>query len=149
MASTLYSTDCGLYDGVQPKSGIGFCSVSATYTFLAALVINDVIRMVKIPAGATILDWILDIPASGFDTQATVVWQMGDGDSTGRFATGCVQGRSSAGAIVRPGSTGTVIGSTQYQYTAEDTIDIKITTGPGVGVASGTVKLTVFYTLDA
>jgi hypothetical protein len=148
MASTLYSDDCTPYSGIQPRAGIGFCTASATYTFLAALVINDVIQMVKIPAGAVILDWILDIPASGFDTGTAVVWGLGDGDTPGRFATACVQGRSSAGAIVRPSSTGSVPGSTQYQYAAEDTIDLKVTTGPTTGVASGTLKLTVFYTFD-
>ena len=148
MASTLYSADCTAGSGIQPRSGIGFCTVSGEYTFLAALVINDVIQLVKIPAGAIILDWILDIPASGFDTGTAVVWGLGDGTTPGRFATACIQGRSSAGAIVRPSSTGSVPGSTQYEYTADDTIDLKVTTGPTTGVASGTLKLTVFYTFD-
>lgn len=148
MASTLYSPSCTANSGIQPRAGIGFCTVSDTYTFLAALVINDVIQMVKIPKGAIILDWILDIPSSGFDTGTAVVFGVGDGTTPGRFATGCVQGRSSTGAIVRPSSTGSVPGSTQYAYTADDTIDVKITTGPTTGVASGTMKLTVFYTFD-
>ncbi len=149
MASTLYSDACTAYSGVQPRSGLGFCSVSGTYTFLAALVDEDVIQLVKIPAGATILDWILDIPATGLDTGTAIVFDLGDASSTGRFATGCVQGRSSAGAIVRPGSTGGVPGSTQYAYTADDTIDFHVTTAPTTGVASGVLKLTVFYTFDA
>ena len=148
MASTLYSADCAAGSGVQPRTGLALCSVSGSYTFLAALVDEDVIQMVKIPAGATILDWILDIPATGLDTGTAIVFDLGDAGSTGRFATGCVQGRSSAGAIVRPGSAGSVVGGTQYAYTAEDTIDFHVTTAPTTGVAEGTMKLTVFYTMD-
>lgn len=148
MASTLYAERSKTMYG--PRAGLGICSASATYTFLAALVDEDVIEMVRIPAGATVLDWILDIPATGLDTGTAIVFDVGDGGSTGRFATGCVQGRSSAGAIVRPGSTGAnIAGSTQYQYTAEDTIDFHVTTAPTTGVAEGVLKLTVFYTMDA
>ena len=146
MASTLYAEKSKTNYG--PRAGLGLCSASGTYTFTAALVDEDVIEMVRIPAGATILDWILDIPATGLDTGTAIVFDVGDGSSTGRFATGCVQGRSSAGAIVRPGSTGSVAGGTQYQYTAEDTIDFHVTTAPTTGVAEGVLKLTVFYTLD-
>lgn len=148
MASTLYSADCAVGSGVQPRAGLGICSVSGSYTFLAALVDEDVVQLVKIPKGATILDWIFDIPATGFDTQTAIVFDLGDGDSTGRFATGCIQGRSSAGAIMRPGSTGSVVGGTQYAYAADDTIDFHVTTAPTTGVAEGTIKLTVFYTMD-
>ena len=146
MASTFQSAKAKA--GIPARTGLGICSVSGSYTFLAALVDEDVIEMVKIPAGATILDWLLDIPATGLDTGTAIVFDLGDGASTGRFATGCVQGRSSAGALVRPGSTGSVVGATQYQYTAEDTIDFKVKTAPTTGVAEGILKLTVFYTMD-
>ena len=146
MASTFQSAKAKA--GIPARTGLGICSVSGSYTFLAALVDEDVIEMVKIPAGATILDWLLDIPATGLDTGTAIVFDLGDGASTGRFATGCVQGRSSAGALVRPGSTGSVVGATQYQYTAEDTIDFHVTTAPTTGVAEGILKLTVFYTMD-
>ena len=147
MASTFQSAKAKA--GIPARAGLGICSVSGSYTFLAALVDEDIIEMVKIPAGATILDWILDIPATGLDTGTAIVWCLGDGTTEARFFTGAVQGRSSAGAIVRPGDTGKVVGSTQYQYTAEDTIDFKVKTAPTTGVAEGTMKLTVFYTMDA
>jgi hypothetical protein len=146
MASTFQSAKAKA--GIPARAGIGICSVSGEYTFLAALVDEDIIEMVKIPAGATILDWVLDIPATGLDTGTAIVWCLGDGTTEDRFFTGAVQGRSSAGAIVGPGSTGFVLGSTQYKYTAEDTIDFKVKTAPTTGVASGTMKLTVLYTMD-
>jgi hypothetical protein len=147
MASTFQSAKAKT--GVPARAGLGICSVSGTYTFLAALVDEDVIEMVKIPAGATVLDFILDIPATGLDTGTAIVWALGDGDSEARYMTGAVQGRSSAGAIVRAGSTGAVVGSSQLQYAAEDTIDFKVKTAPTTGVAVGTMKRTVFYTMDA
>jgi hypothetical protein len=147
MASTFQSDN--VKNGKPARAGLAAGSVSGQYTFLAALVDEDIIEMVKIPAGATILDWILDIPATGLDTATAIVWCLGDGTTEARFVTGAVQGRSSAGALVRPGSTGSVVGATQYQYTAEDTIDFKVKTAPTTGVAEGTMKLTVFYTMDA
>jgi len=147
MASTFQSAKAKT--GIPARAGLGICSVSGSYTFLAALVDEDIIEMVKIPAGATILDWILDIPATGLDTGTAIVWALGDGTTEARYVTGAVQGRSSAGALVRPGSTGSVVGSSQFKYTAEDTIDFKVKTAPTTGVAEGTMKLTVFYTMDA
>jgi len=146
MASTFQSDN--VKNGKPARAGLAAGSVSGQYTFLAALVDEDIVQMVKIPAGATVTDWILDIPATGLDTGTAIVWALGDGGSEARFVTGAVQGRSSAGAIVRLGSTGSVVGSSQYKYAAEDTIDFKVKTAPTTGVAEGILKLTVFYTMD-
>jgi hypothetical protein len=154
MAVTYYSPDCRSGNNVVPRAGIGICSVSGAFNIATvgegggvAFIDEDVLQLVKIPAGATILDWILDLPP--LESSTGLVWDLGDADSTGRFATGCVQGRSGAGAIVRPGSTGAVVGGTQYAYTVDDTIDFHVTTvASGTPVTSGIIKLTVFYTFD-
>src|SRR3989304_9872974 len=129
--------------GIQPGAGLGLCSISGSYTMLAAFLDEDIVHLVKIPAGATILELILDVPP--LTGQADVTWDLGDGTDSGRFISGGPAGRSSAGAIVRT----TVVGSSQYKYTAENTIQFKIKTVPGAtAVTAATIKLTALYTMD-
>jgi hypothetical protein len=110
---------------------------------LAAFLDEDIVHLVKMPKGATLLDLILDVPA--LTDQADVTWDLGDSDVSGRFITAGTAGQSSAGGIVRL----TLAGSSQYAYTADNTIQFKIKTVPGVtAVTNGTIKLTAFYTFD-
>jgi hypothetical protein len=60
MTTPFYSSDCAVGSGVQPRANLGLCSVSGTYSPTTILLTADVIHMVKIPAGATVLDVILD-----------------------------------------------------------------------------------------
>jgi hypothetical protein len=110
---------------------------------LAAFIDEDIVHLVKIPAGATILELILDVPA--LTDQADVTWDLGDADASGRFITAGTAGRSSTGAIVRL----TVTGSSQYPYTVDNTIQFKIKTVPGAtAVTNGVIKLTAIYSMD-
>ena len=143
MTTPFYSPRCTPNTGVQPRSGIGLLSVSGSYTMLAAFLDEDVVNLVKVPAGATILELILDVPA--LTDQADVTWDLGDADTTGRFIAAGTAGRSSAGAIVRI----TVTGSSQYKYTVDTFIQFQIKTVPGAtAVTDGVIKLTAIYTLD-
>jgi len=143
MTTPFYSDQTKAGGGIQPRAGLGLCSISGSYTMLAAFLDEDIVHLVKIPAGATILELILDVPP--LTDQADVTWDLGDGTDSGRFISGGTAGRSSAGAIVRT----TVVGSSQYKYTAENTIQFKIKTVPGVtAVTDGTIKLTALYTMD-
>jgi len=155
MAVTYYSPDCRSGNNVVPRARLGMCSVSGAFNIETvgegggvAFVDEDVVQMVKIPAGATILDFVVDVPP--LESSTALRWSLGDGDSESRFVLNSSVGISSAGGIVRPGSTGGVVGSTQYAYAADDTIDFKIkTVASGTPVTTGIIKLTVFYTMDA
>ena len=143
MTTPFYSADCAAGSGIQPRAGIGLCSVSGSYTMLAAFLDEDIVHLGKMPKGATLLEVILDVPA--LTDQADVTWDLGDSDSSGRFITAGTAGRSSAGAIVRL----TLAGGSQYVYTADNTIQFKIKTVPGAtAVTDGTIKLTAIYTMD-
>jgi len=143
MTTPFYSARTTPGAGVQPRAPIGLCSVSGSYTMLAAFLDEDVVNLVKVPAGATVLELILDVPA--LTDQADVTWDLGDSDTTGRFISGGTAGRSSAGAIVRT----TVVGSTQYKYTVDTFIQFQIKTVPGAtAVTNGVIKLTAIYTMD-
>jgi hypothetical protein len=149
MAVTYYSPDCRPYNGIQPRANLGLCSVSGAFNIATVgegggttLVINDVIRMVHIPAGATILDLIFD--TADIDASTTLTLSIGDGTTPGRFILESTVGQ--AGGVVRL----SVVGSTQYQYTVDDTIDVKvIAAATSTAVVTGILKLTVFYTMDA
>ena len=139
MASTF--TSAKVAAGIQPETRGGINEISAEYEITAALVINDVVQMVKIPAGARIHDVTLatdDLESSG---TASVV-AVGDGDNDDRFITGSTIAR--AGGIERINAVDGVL----YEYSAEDTIDFKCTTAPTTGATSGTIRLVVRYTMD-
>ena len=149
MATTYYSPDCRTGNNVIPRAGIGLCSVSGAFNIATAgegggttLVIDDVIQMVKIPAGATVLDMILD--CADIDAATDLLLSVGDADSLTRFISSSTVGQ--AGGIVRL----SVPGGSQYAYTADDTIDVSVTAAAtGTAVVAGILKLTVIYTMDA
>lgn len=121
----------------REPSSAGVTAVHADLTVTAAAT-NDVFEMVKIPKGAVIYDVILG--AANVDTGTALVMTVGDGGDTDRFITLSTVGQ--AGGIARMNS---YVGQ-GYTYTADDTIDILVTTGAtGVETGSPTVSLTVFY----
>lgn len=139
MASTF--TSAKVAAGIQPETRMGVNEVSAEYEIAAALVINDVIQMVKIPQGARIHDVILatdDLESTG----TASVLAVGDGSDDDRFITGSTIGQ--AGGIERLNAMDGLL----YEYSAEDTIDVKCTTAPTTGATSGTIRLVVRYTMD-
>lgn len=146
MASTFQSD--AVDAGIPPRddTGVGVVSKTAHYTVAAALVVNDVIQMVTVPANATILEIIL--AATDLDTDGTpaIVLDVGDGDDTDRFIDGSTIGQG--GGVDRLG-TGVVggVAAVGYTYAAEDTIDVKVAVAPDAG-ATGTIDLTVLYTMD-
>lgn len=116
-------------------------TVYGEYTSTVAFANADVIEMVRVPAGARILDMVLtstDIDTNG---AATVTLSVGDGGSTARYISAATIGQ--AGGISK--GIG-VFGGFGYVYTAEDTIDVIIPTGPATG-AIGTIKLAVTYVM--
>lgn len=150
--STKYGTSCAAGSGIQPRAGLAICSVTGLQTNDANTDLNtaDVLQMVKIPKGATILDVIVSVNAAGLDTGATVAYSVGDTDATDdtdRYITAAagIIGRSSAGGVVRmnnPAGAG-------YKFEADGTIDLVFTAGAGTNVATGVITLTAIYTMDA
>ncbi len=106
-----------------------------------AFVINDVVQMVKVAAGSTILGVYLSV--SALDSSTGIVTAVGDGVDDDRFLTGLTIGRS--GAV---GASGAMAHSGHlYAYTANDTIDFKVTTAAsGTASVTGTVSLSVRIT---
>jgi len=111
---TLYSKQAKDWSPVR-ESDAGNVQCAIGYVAAAENVVinqNDVIQMVKVPVGATVIDTILDINNAGSNVLAAV------GDGTRAYIT--AQSVSSAVRLSRNGPNAGV----PYTYTAEDTIDI-------------------------
>lgn len=142
MATTFYSSDCATGSGVPARAGLGLCTVSATYALTAALALDDLIHMVKIPAGATLLDVILDVPDLDTDVSPALTLSVGYTGALEAFISQSTVGQ--AGGIVHL----SVPGGSQKLFAAEDTIQISATAAPATGAATGTLNLTAIYTMD-
>ncbi len=129
-------------EGVQPRAGIGITSVTGEYNLLAALALNDVIEMVKVPAGATVLDVILvtdDLDAGG---APAITLDVGDGVVPNYYISGSTAGQ--AGGLERAGA----LTAHPKTYAAEDTVDVTVSVAPATGATTGKISLTALYTMD-
>lgn len=132
--------------GVMPRARLGVEAVYATQTLTAALANADVINFLKIPAGAYIMN--IAIESSDLDTNGTptLAWTLGDSSAANKF---CAAG--SACSIV--GRTGGRENARSYfspgPYAADDTLKLTVTTGPATGAASGLIKVSMLYTMQA
>lgn len=124
------------FQAMGPTNGGNVICVTARYSLTANLSANDVIQMIKIPAGATIVDGYLKMAgALGF------AYIVGDGGNTSRFV---------AATTVSASTTGTTVSFLRsvmpYTYASDDTIDVKATVIAASTVQS--ISLTVFYLVD-
>jgi hypothetical protein len=142
MASTLRTTKTSTTSVVPPRANIGETWAWETYTVAAALVVNDVIQMVKIPAGATILDVVLSASDLDTGTSAAIVLDVGDDGDTDRFIDGSTAGQ--AGGVTHLNNRA----GHCYTYTADNTIDVLVQVAPATGATSGTIALGVCYTME-
>jgi hypothetical protein len=148
MASTL--TAAKVASTVQAKeTNQNLVAVVSTYELAAALVVNDVIQMVKVPLGAQIVNVLLatdDIDSGG---SPAIVLAVGDGTTADRYIKGSAIGQTGGVAKLGDGVTAaTAADSLGYVYTADDTIDVKVTTAPATGTTTGTITLIVTYHND-
>jgi hypothetical protein len=122
----------------------GNCKVvTAEYEISAALALNDVLEMVKVPAGAIVVGCVLATDDLDTNGTPTIVLDVGDGSDTDRYIDGSTVGQ--AGGVTD--FSNLAIGGIGYTYTSEDTIDILVQAAPATGATSGTIKLSVFYTI--
>lgn len=129
----------------------GLIPFFSDYTLTAALALNDVIQMVKVPAGATVFDLLL--ATTDLDTGAgAITLHVGDGDDPDRYIASATIGQT--GGMVRMGQgittafIGTAPAGHGFVYTADDTLDVVVAAGPSTGATTGTVRLFGYYAVD-
>lgn len=141
--ATTYNT-AKTADSVTRRLGLGLVSVTAEFDMAGsiALAVNDVIEMVKVPKGVTVLD--VTISSDDLDTGSpAIVLDVGDGDDTARFIDGSTIAQG--GGVSRL----TEHAGHGYEYLTDDTIDIHIETVAATPTTVGTLACTVLYTNDA
>ena len=139
-AATTY-TSAQAASTINPRTCMGVCYASGTYEIGAALVINDVIQMVRVPAGAYIIEVTLE--TDDLDTGGpAIVLDVGDGSVTDRFIDACLSAQVVANDVVCRINQ---MDGLNYTYAAEDTIDVIVATAPTTSTTTGTILLTVTY----
>jgi hypothetical protein len=134
------TTNAKVASTVMYREGLDITAVYASHSVgTGELELDDVIQMVKIPSGATILD--VTLSSTDVDSGTAVVFAVGDGSDDNRFISGSTIGQ--AGGVARLDQ----FAGLNYTYTADDTIDINVTTAAGTAVA-GTLELNVVYTMN-
>jgi hypothetical protein len=124
-----------------PHSPSANVLMAATVSYSIAtteLELDDIVQMVKVPAGATVYDVILvstDVDTNG---TPTAKFDVGDGaDDDYYIAASTIP---QAGGIVRSNA----LTAKPKTYTVDDTIDLHVDTAAATA-AAGTVSLTVIY----
>lgn len=138
MATTYESA--GVATSVMAKTLIGLNAVSRTYNVASAFAINDVVKMVKVPKGAKILDIIL--ACGELDTGSnSLTLSVGDDTDAARFISASTVGQ--AGGVTRLA----VAAGVNYVYTAESTINVKAAAAANALSAAADLTLSVIYEL--
>ncbi len=136
--------------GLKRYCASGVYALYGHYTLAgSALVINDVIQMVNIPAGARVL--AVDLYVDRLDTGATptITLDVGDGVTTNLYITLAVVGQSAVGQVTSKTATyGQASAFAVSPYTSDDTIDILVHTAPQTGLTNSTVKLVALVSND-
>jgi len=123
---------------VMARGGIDATTQTAEFTIPTGFATNDVVEMLKIPAGATVVDVTL---SSSAGVGATANLAVGDGGDTDRYITSLAYTATALNRLNAHTGHG-------FRFTAEDTIDIlavSIAT-PTVGTV---VRLTVEYQMQS
>lgn len=127
----------GAAAAIAPAKAIhaGVNSVVGEYDLAASLSAGDVVQMVKVPAGARIVDGHLNINCTG----SALTISVGDGSDVDRYIA---SQSASADGVIRFNTA-----AMEYSYSAADTIDVTIS-AESSATATGSIKLTVQYMMD-
>ena len=110
--------------------GVRYAKFEAT----TALASGDILQLVDVFSGETVHDVIIKV--DDLDSGSSIEFDIGDGGDVDYYIDGSTIGRTGGvdekDAAVAP-----------KEYTADDTIDMKVTASPGGG-GTGTIKLWVY-----
>ena len=134
MAATYTSDYAGYPGSAHDLAGVQHTAY-ATYEIGAALVVNDVIQMLKVPANARITGCVLKTDDLDTDGTPAIVLDVGDTGDTDRLIDGATVGQAGGTSSALVSSTGQF-----YQYTAETMISVLVQVAPATGATSGALE---------
>lgn len=154
--ATYYSDKGGLRYSPRNRPEGALIADPFSLTISATVVNSDVFVLNRIPAGSTVIGFTIDLPA--VDSHATPLATVGVGDSgsSTRFLNTAVlpnTGVYRLTSFVSPTAISNLIDGADTAtlpraYTTPDDFRITVTTAPNTGVSSGTIKGTLFYTME-
>ena len=129
---------------VQPKGlRVGLVAVKSTFSVDVTLSAGDVFQMVKVPANAT----PMFIQFGTTNATPSFLAAAGDGITVARYHSYATVS-SGSGMIVVPANLATVV--PPYTYSADDTIDIILSTITASNASSGgAFYMNVIFSMDA
>lgn len=140
MATTYYADNYAIPMPNHPGVGISL-KREFLFTITAALVINDVIKLCRIPGAGTpivITDFYIDVPLLDTNVSLAVALSVGIAATPGAFVAIQTTVGQSAGKLSMDGDG--LAAALPKQFTTNDDFLMKITTAPGTSVTSGTMK---------
>ena len=104
------------------------------YTISAALAAADVIQLVNINKGETVLGYFLEVPDLDTNGSPAITLDLGTDGDTDLFLDDSNLGQAggTSNLLVKP-----------VTFAADGSIDLKVATGPATGATTGTIKLSV------
>ena len=104
------------------------------YTISAALAAADVIQLVNINKGETVLGYFLEVPDLDTNGSPAITLDLGTDGDTDLFLDNSNLGQAggTSNLLVKP-----------VTFAADGSIDLKVATGPATGATTGTIKLSV------
>jgi len=122
--------------GVQHETG--------TFALSAALVINDTIKMFKIPKGARVISVEVDLCPVDNTATPLIIVDVGDSTSATHFGS-FTAAQAKTGYRLKD----IIVGNLLYTYAADDYLVLTVSTGPGVTpLSTGTIRAAMTYVFD-
>lgn len=141
MASTFQSVNVSANRPAADACAAGeIKTVRGTYAIGAALVVNDLIQLVKLPPEHVPVDCIID--ADDLDTDATPAIVLSAGVATAYNNLIATSTIGQAGGMARLDQKG---GNRVAPATSETIYGVKVQTGPATGATTGTIGMTMSY----
>lgn len=104
------------------------------YTISAALAANDIVQLVNINKGETVLGYFLEVPDLDTNGSPAIRLDLGTDGDTDLFLDNSNLGQAggTSNLLVKP-----------VTFAADGSIDLKVATAPATGATTGTIKLSV------
>ena len=119
---------------------------SATYSLTAALAAADIVQMVDVFKGETVLGIMLTTTDLDTNGSPAIVLDVGYGGAANSLIDGATVGQAggTASSFAIGNATHGSTATAPVTFAADDTIDVTVATGPGTGAATGTITVRLF-----
>ena len=118
----------------------------ASYTVTAALAGADIVQMVDVFAGETVVGVMLTTTDLDTGGSPAIVLDVGYGGAAAALIDGSTIGQAggTASSFAIGNATHGSTATAPVAFTADDTIDVLVQTAPGTGATTGTITLYAF-----